>query len=108
VKKPAPAQQILAEQGYIILAADVSYPLGSIIPLADCGPDYERIPGPMVVIGEATIDEWRAQAKQYLGKLACGSTRRSGYWPEHIIKERPFGVGFECRTQTSPERSTLL
>jgi len=69
VKKPAPAQQILAEQGYIILAADVSYPLGSMIPLADSGPDYERIPGPMVVIGEATIDEWRAQAKQYLGKL---------------------------------------
>jgi hypothetical protein len=23
----------------------------------------------MVVIGEATIDEWRAQAKRYLGKL---------------------------------------
>jgi len=42
VKKPAPAQHILAEQGYIILAADVSYPLGSMIPLADCGPDYER------------------------------------------------------------------
>ena len=40
-----------------------------MIPLADCGPDYERIPGPMVVIGEATIDEWRAQAKKYLGKL---------------------------------------
>jgi hypothetical protein len=39
VKKPAPAQQILAEQGYIILAAAVSYPLGSMIPLADCGPD---------------------------------------------------------------------
>ena len=37
MKKPAPAQQILAEQGYIILAADVSYPLGSMIPLADCG-----------------------------------------------------------------------
>lgn len=69
MKKPAPAQQILTEQGYIILAADVSYPLGSMVPLADCGPDYERIPGPMVVIGEATIDEWRAQAKQYLGKL---------------------------------------
>jgi hypothetical protein len=68
VKKPAPAQQILAEQGYIILA-DVSYPPGSIIPRADCGPDYERIPGPMVVIGEATIDEWRAQAKKYLGNL---------------------------------------
>jgi len=31
--------------------------------------DYERIPGPMVVIGEATIDEWRAQAKKYLGNL---------------------------------------
>jgi hypothetical protein len=70
VKKPAPAQQILAEQGYIILAADVSYPLGSIIPLADCGPDYERIPGPMVVIGEArlrvdhrnsdTVSTWQA------------------------------------------------
>ena len=69
MKKPAPAQQILAEQGYIILAADVSYPLGSMIPRADCGPDYERIPGPMVVIGEATIDEWRAQAKKYLGNL---------------------------------------
>ena len=69
MKKPAPAKQILAEQGYIILANYVSYPLGSMIPLADCGPDYERIPGPMVVIGEATIDEWRAQAKKYLGSL---------------------------------------
>jgi len=69
VKKSAPAQQILAEQGYIILAADVSYPLGSMIPRADCGPDYERIPGPMVVTGEATIDEWRAQARKYLGNL---------------------------------------
>ena len=69
MKNPAPAQQILAEQGYIILAADVLYPLGSMTPLADCGPDYERIPGPMVVIGGATIDEWRAQAKNYLGNL---------------------------------------
>ena len=25
-----------------------------------------------------------------------------------IIKGRPFGVGLECRTQTSPERNTLL
>ena len=33
MKKPAPAQQILAEEGYIILAADVSYPLGSMIPV---------------------------------------------------------------------------
>jgi len=27
---------------------------------------------------------------------------------EHIIKGRPIGVRFECGTQTSPERSTLL
>jgi hypothetical protein len=44
-----------------------------MIPLADCGPDYERIPGPTVVIGEATIDEWRAQAKKYLA--SCRQNR---------------------------------
>ena len=44
MKKPAPAQQILAEQGYIILAADVSYPEGSIIRRADCGPTMNAFP----------------------------------------------------------------
>jgi hypothetical protein len=29
--------------------------MGSMISLADCGPDYERIPGPMVVIGPRIV-----------------------------------------------------
>ena len=78
MKKPAPAQ-ILAEQGYIILAADVSYPLGSMIPLADCGPDYERIPGPMVVIGEATIDEWRARWNRWFRRWRVADN------PDYVI-----------------------
>jgi hypothetical protein len=51
VKKRLPLSKFWRNKVLFILAADVSYPLGSIIPRADCGPDYERIPGPMVVIG---------------------------------------------------------
>jgi hypothetical protein len=47
-----------------------------MIPLADCGPDYERIPGPMVAIGEATIDEWRAQAKAISRQTAARIGRK--------------------------------
>ncbi|HEY6346258.1 MAG TPA: hypothetical protein VIY49_32620 [Bryobacteraceae bacterium] len=74
MKKPASAQQILAEQGYIILTADVAYPLGSMIPLADCGPDYERIPGPMVVIGGRFV----APIRPALPVQVCGG--RFGEW----------------------------
>ena len=41
----------------------------------------------------------------WICSLVVGQKR--GWYPR-IIKGRPFGVGFECRTQTSPERSTLL
>jgi hypothetical protein len=65
--KTPPAQQIMESQGYLILSSISPRQVGDIIPHARGGYGYRDIPGPMVVVGPATREEWERQ------HLAIGS-----------------------------------
>lgn len=67
MKRPPPAQRILEDQGYLIVACYVSglVKMGSILEEVNGGHGYKAIHGPMVIVGTATRDEWEAQAARY-------------------------------------------
>ena len=69
-----PCQRILDEQGYLIMCSpDYEHNIGDVLPYGfSGGAGYSRVPGPVVVIGQSTLQEWIDQA-----------TRFRGYPPRH-------------------------
>lgn len=62
-------QQIQDEQGYLVLACPGrTPPVGTVLPGFNFmqGTDPREIP--VVVIGQATLDEWGNQAVRYIGR----------------------------------------
>jgi hypothetical protein len=60
-------QRIYEEQGFLLVCGLGSPEVGSIVAFITIGPRRLRIPGPMVVIGSATREEWEAQRAKYSG-----------------------------------------
>jgi len=65
------AQRILEEQGYLIICQKAENPPPpSVIDSIRGDWRGERVPGPMLVLGEATRQEWEAQELRYGGPWA--------------------------------------
>lgn len=74
--KIPPAQAILQEQGYLVIASKDPSAVGKVWPTIHGGHGYEDIPGPVVVVGESTYEEWARQCLQYssLGRVPSAAT----------------------------------
>ena len=62
---PPPCQQILETQGYLVLGCTAESEIGDVIPHASGGAGYSDIPGPMLVIGKSTKEEWLEQYRRF-------------------------------------------
>lgn len=54
----ADAQRVMNEQGYLVVST--SRKVGDVLPMIFCG-GLPNIPGPVIVIGVASVEEWHAQ-----------------------------------------------
>jgi hypothetical protein len=80
--KIAPCQQILEEQGYLILASSIERSVGEVLPMAGQGASgYEDIPGPLLIVGFATYAEYIGQGRRY-NPLHEHATHRK--WPHYV------------------------
>jgi hypothetical protein len=66
--KPQPLQQILDEQGYVVVVSSRAWRIGEIAPRIRGGPGFADASGPVIVVGESTIDEWQTQTRKYAGR----------------------------------------
>ena len=62
-------QRVLDGQGYVILSFRDPMGIGVVIPYAVFNEGPDVIPGPMVIVGEASADEWLAQRRNYVPGL---------------------------------------
>lgn len=67
MKRKPPAQRILEDQGYLIVAYYVSglAKIGTVLERLNGGFGYAAIPGPLVIVGTATREQWGAQHHRY-------------------------------------------
>lgn len=85
--KTPPCQRILDEQGYLILCSPYQHSMGEVIPDANGGRGWARVPGPLVVIGFTDKKEWLQQAKRYADESIVLSYPDSHYSFIKVIAE---------------------
>ena len=60
-----PAQQILNDQGYLVMRSPREYPIPHVLEHLAGGSGHAVIPGPIVIFATATVEEWCRQGERY-------------------------------------------
>lgn len=62
----AKAQWVMDEQGFLIASSRGPRTVGDVIPMLSCGgPFGPTIPGPLIVVGFASLEEWQLQQRKF-------------------------------------------
>jgi hypothetical protein len=78
--KTPPVQYLFERQGHIVIACDGfdrPHKIGDVLPGLRGGTGYHNVDGPVLIIAEATREEWLAQSRS-VGVLS--DPDKSGRW----------------------------
>ncbi len=85
--KAPPCQKILDEQGFLVIGSWLPKEIGYVMEGAIGGADYLDVPGPLVVVGLSTAEEFQAQYDRYLAPTSDPPVADPEYFFYRVIAE---------------------